>query len=61
MTALGRTPREVAITGAGVVSPLADSRAALHRALAQGRSAQRPVEAFELGAVPCRRGAELNG
>jgi len=51
----------VAITGAGVVSPLADSRAALRRALAEGRSALRPLETFDPGAATCRRGAELNG
>jgi 3-oxoacyl-[acyl-carrier-protein] synthase II len=52
---------EVVITGAGVVSPLADSAAALHRALIEGRCGLRPVEAFETGGTSCHRGGELNG
>ncbi|HYL05891.1 MAG TPA: beta-ketoacyl synthase N-terminal-like domain-containing protein, partial [Thermoanaerobaculia bacterium] len=36
--------RRVVVTGAGLVSPLGDSPAALHQALAEGRTGRRPVE-----------------
>lgn len=40
--------RRVVITGAGVLSPLGDSPASLHAALAEGRNALRPIELFSL-------------
>lgn len=49
--------RLVVITGAGVLSPLADSPAALHEALCAGRSALKDVELFPVdGLGSCRAG-----
>jgi 3-oxoacyl-[acyl-carrier-protein] synthase II len=49
--------RRVVVTGAGVLSPLGDSPAALHAALAGGRSALKPVELFPTdGLGPVRAG-----
>ena len=39
--------RRVVITGAGVVSSLGDTPAALHAALCEGRSGIRPVGLFD--------------
>ncbi len=47
--------RRVAVTGAGVLSPLADSPAGLHAALCAGRSAFKDIELFSLD------GMGLNG
>jgi 3-oxoacyl-[acyl-carrier-protein] synthase II len=52
--------RRVVITGAGVVSPLGDSPAALHRALAAGVSARKPIELFPIH-LPGRDPASLTG
>ncbi|MCA1593867.1 MAG: beta-ketoacyl-[acyl-carrier-protein] synthase family protein [Acidobacteria bacterium] len=51
--------RRVVITGAGVVSSLGDSPAALHAALCEGRSGLRPVELFETGMLGCPLGGEI--
>jgi 3-oxoacyl-[acyl-carrier-protein] synthase II len=51
--------RRVVITGAGVVSPLGDSPAALHRALAAGASARKPIELFETHIIGCREAGEI--
>ena len=40
--------RAVAVTGAGVLSPLADSPAGLHAALCEGKSALKDIELFPL-------------
>lgn len=51
--------RRVVITGAGVISPLADSSAELHQALCQGRSAMSPVTLFELNGSSTHNGGEI--
>jgi len=51
--------RRVVVTGAGVVSPLGDSPAALHRALAAGASARKPIELFETGGIGCHEAGEI--
>jgi 3-oxoacyl-[acyl-carrier-protein] synthase II len=51
--------RRVVITGAGVVSPLGDSPAVLHRALAAGTSARKPVELFATDGIGCREAGEI--
>ena len=51
--------RRVVVTGAGVVSPLGDSPAALHRALAEGASARKPIELFETTGIGCREAGEI--
>lgn len=51
--------RRVVVTGAGVVSPLGDSPAALHRALAAGTSARKPVELFETSGIGCHEAGEI--
>ncbi|HVR08927.1 MAG TPA: beta-ketoacyl synthase N-terminal-like domain-containing protein [Thermoanaerobaculia bacterium] len=43
--------RRVVVTGTGVVSPLGDSAAALHQALAAGTRARKPIELFDGGAI----------
>jgi 3-oxoacyl-[acyl-carrier-protein] synthase II len=49
----------VVVTGAGVVSPLGDSPAALHRALAAGASARKPIELFETSGIGCHEAGEI--
>jgi 3-oxoacyl-(acyl-carrier-protein) synthase len=51
----------VVVTGAGVLSPLGDSPAALHRALCAGTSVLGPVEGFAVDDLPVRRAVELRG
>ncbi|MCA1817227.1 MAG: beta-ketoacyl-[acyl-carrier-protein] synthase family protein [Acidobacteria bacterium] len=51
--------RRVVITGAGVVSPLGDSRAALHAALCGGRSAAKPLELFGDEKLGCTLACEI--
>jgi 3-oxoacyl-(acyl-carrier-protein) synthase len=55
----GTARRRVVVTGAGVVSPLGDSAAGLHRALCEGRSALRPVELFATDGMGARRAGEV--
>jgi 3-oxoacyl-[acyl-carrier-protein] synthase II len=55
------SPRRVALTGIGVISPLgldADSFAA---ALQAGRCAIRPLRSFDTAGLPVRIGAEIDG
>ncbi|MBV8199332.1 MAG: beta-ketoacyl synthase chain length factor [Acidobacteria bacterium] len=49
----------MAITGAGVVSPLGDSPAALHRALAAGARGRKPIELFATAGIGCSEGGEV--
>jgi 3-oxoacyl-[acyl-carrier-protein] synthase II len=51
--------RKVVITGAGVISSLGDSPAALHAALCQGRSGVHPVELFSTDGLRCQVGGEV--
>jgi 3-oxoacyl-[acyl-carrier-protein] synthase II len=51
--------RRVVVTGAGVVSPLGDSPATLHRALAAGASARKPIELFETSGIGCHEAGEI--
>ena len=51
--------RRVVVTGAGVVSPLADSPAELHRALAAGASARKPIELFDTAGIGCHEAGEI--
>ncbi len=47
----------VAITGAGLVTPIADSPTALHAALCRGDDALGPVSTFSTANLPCGIGA----
>jgi 3-oxoacyl-[acyl-carrier-protein] synthase II len=51
--------RSVVVTGAGVISPLADSPAGLHAALCEGRSALKPIELFPTDGIGCRQAGEI--
>ncbi len=51
--------RSVVVTGAGVISPLADSPAGLHAALCEGRSALKPIELFPTEGIGCRQAGEI--
>jgi 3-oxoacyl-[acyl-carrier-protein] synthase II len=51
--------RRVVVTGAGVVSPLGDSPAALHQALVAGERARKPIELFATDAIGCREAGEI--
>jgi len=51
--------RRVVVTGAGVISPLADSPAGLHAALCAGRSAIKPIELFATEGIGCRQAGEI--
>jgi 3-oxoacyl-[acyl-carrier-protein] synthase II len=51
--------RRVVVTGAGVISPLADSPAALHAALCAGRSAVKPIELFPTAGIGCCQAGEI--
>src|SRR5262245_13700095 len=53
--------RPVVVTGFGVLSPLGDSPAALHRALREGVDAAGRIEAFPVDGLPIDRGVELRG
>ena len=52
--------RRVVITGAGVVSPLGDTPAAMHAALCEGRSGIRPVRLFDTAGLGCPLGGEVS-
>ncbi len=52
-------PRRVVVTGIGLVSPLADQPAALHRALASGDSALSPISSFDTGVLGRRHAGEV--
>jgi 3-oxoacyl-[acyl-carrier-protein] synthase II len=49
----------VVVTGAGVLSPLADSPEALHRMLLEGLSARRPIELFPTDGLAASAGGEI--
>lgn len=51
--------RRVVITGAGVISPLADSPAGLHAALCAGRTAAKPIELFPTEGIGCHQAGEI--
>ncbi len=51
--------RRVVVTGAGVVSSLADSVAGLHEALKDGRSGLKPVELFPLNGLGPQQAGEI--
>lgn len=51
--------RRVVITGAGLVSSLGDSPAALHAALCAGQSGLSPVEIFSTEGLNCPLGGEI--
>jgi len=57
--------RQVVVTGIGVLSPLGDSPAALHRALCEGArggtSHMAPIEGFAVEGLPMGRAVELRG
>ncbi|HVR95327.1 MAG TPA: beta-ketoacyl-[acyl-carrier-protein] synthase family protein [Thermoanaerobaculia bacterium] len=55
-----RSLNRVVVTGAGVISPLADTPAGLHEALTEGRSALKPVESFPTDGVRCRLAGEVH-
>ena len=52
--------RRVVITGAGVVSSLGDTPAALHAALCEGRSGISPVKLFDTTGLGCPLGGEVS-
>ena len=52
--------RTVVITGAGVVSSLGDTPAAMHAALCEGRSGIRPVTLFDTKGLGCPLGGEIS-
>src|ERR1044072_5863759 len=52
--------RRVVITGAGVVSSLGDTPAALHSALCEGRSGIGPVKLFDTTGMGCPLGGEVS-
>jgi 3-oxoacyl-[acyl-carrier-protein] synthase II len=51
--------RRVAITGAGALSSVADSPAALHAALCAGTSGLKPVELFSTEGIDCHQAGEI--
>src|SRR5918912_4354924 len=51
--------KSVVITGAGVVSSLGDTPAALHAALCEGRSGVSPVGLFDTKGLGCPLGGEV--
>ncbi|HEX6903134.1 MAG TPA: beta-ketoacyl synthase N-terminal-like domain-containing protein [Thermoanaerobaculia bacterium] len=51
--------RRIAVTGAGAISPLADSPEGLHAALCAGRSGLKPVELFPMDGLGEHRAGEI--
>ena len=51
--------RRVAVTGAGALSPVADSPAGLHAALCEGKSALKSIELFPLDGLAPRLAGEI--
>lgn len=51
--------RHVAVTGAGVISPLGDSPAALHAALREGRSGLKAIELFPANGLGHLKAGEI--
>ena len=59
MSSPADNPREVVITGIGVVSPIGIGVDAFHAALLEGRSGVRPITLFDASEFPVRIGAEV--
>ena len=55
----GSGARRVVVTGIGLVSPLGDDPAALHRALAAGDCGLKPVSLFDVGDLGPRHAGEV--
>jgi 3-oxoacyl-[acyl-carrier-protein] synthase II len=53
--------RRVVITGAGLVSPLGDTPAALSAALLAGQSGLKPITLFPTAGLPCHQAGEIPG
>ncbi len=51
--------RRIAVTGAGAISPLADSPEGLHAALCEGRSGLKPVELFPMDGLGEHQAGEI--
>lgn len=51
--------RRVVVTGAGALTPVADSPAGLHEALCRGESGLKPVELFSTEGLGCHRAGEI--
>lgn len=49
----------VAVTGAGVLSSIADSPAGLHAALCEGKSGLKPIELFSTEGLGCHQAGEI--
>ena len=49
----------VVVTGAGVISSVADSPAGLHAALCEGRSGLKPIELFSTEGLGCHQAGEI--
>jgi 3-oxoacyl-[acyl-carrier-protein] synthase II len=49
----------VVVTGAGVISSIADSSAGLHEALCEGRSGLKPIELFSTEGLGCHQAGEI--
>lgn len=49
----------VVVTGAGVISSIADSAAGLHAALCEGRSGLKPIELFSTEGLGCHQAGEI--
>lgn len=59
MSAAGTHPRDVVITGRGVLSPLGDRPETLHHALCEGESGLCPVDLFDTADLPVKEAAEI--
>jgi 3-oxoacyl-[acyl-carrier-protein] synthase II len=55
------SPQRSVITGLGVLSPLGNDITSIWQALLQGKSAVRPIRAFDASALPTRIAAEVEG
>lgn len=49
----------VVVTGAGVISSIADSPAGLHEALCEGRNGLKPIELFSTEGLGCHQAGEI--
>lgn len=50
---------KVVVTGAGVISSIADSAAGLHAALCEGQSGLKPIELFSTEGLGCHQAGEI--
>jgi 3-oxoacyl-[acyl-carrier-protein] synthase II len=55
----GVSGRRVVVTGAGALSPVADSPAGLHEALCRGESGLKPIELFSTEGLGCHQAGEI--